>query len=315
VAADGAVAIDRRRAARRRVLREKAQGLLMVLPPVGVVTVFIGLPVVAAIAYTLGRADGPNSVVNQFAQRQHVVKSGVTLAAYRDVLGNPHIRTDLWATIWVTLVTIAVVLVVSWAIALYLRLNDTWLARTMSALAVVPLFIPVVIASYAILVFYASDGFVKTAAFRLGFHGFPTLGYTLTCVAIGEIWVNVPFGVLMMSSGLNSVPNALIEAARDSGASMTRTVISVLMPLNVIPTVIVGTFTGIYVLGSFTVPYLTGPSAPNLFGPSMSNFFGAFGQPQQAEVMAMIVFILAIGIGTIYVWANVRGTKRASATS
>ena len=76
---------------------------------------------------------------------------------------------------------------------------------------------------------------------------------------IGEIWVNVPFGVLMMASGLNSVPNALIEAARDSGASLPRTVARVLLPMNVIPTVIVATFTGIYVLGSFTVPYLTGP--------------------------------------------------------
>jgi ABC-type spermidine/putrescine transport system permease subunit I len=119
----------------------------------------------------------------------------------------------------------------------------------------------------------------------------------------------------MMSSGLNSVPNALIEAARDSGASLPRTVRSVLLPMNVIPTVIVASFTGIYVLGSFTVPYLTGPSAPNLMGPSMANFFSAFNQPQQAEVMAMIVFVLAAGIGTAYVWANVRAAKRASATS
>ena len=31
--------------------------------------------------------------------------------------------------------------------------------------------------------------------------------------------------------------------------------------------------------------------------------------------MAMIVFVLAIGIGAAYVWANVRAQKRASATS
>jgi ABC-type spermidine/putrescine transport system permease subunit I len=294
------------------VFRERAQGLLMVLPPVAVVAVFIGFPVGAAIAYTLGRAGGPNSVVALLAQRQHVVHHGVTLAAYRDVLGNPHTRRDLWATVSVTLMTVVCVVVLSWGIALYVRLSDTRIARIVSALSVIPLFIPVVIASYSILIFYASDGFMKTIAYRLGYHGFPTLGYTLSAVTIGEIWVNVPFGVLMMSSGLNSVPNALIEAARDSGASLPRTVRSVLLPMNVIPTVIVATFTGIYVLGSFTVPYLTGPSAPNLMGVSMANFFSAFNQPQQAEVMAMIVFVLAIGIGTIYIWANVRAAKRAS---
>jgi ABC-type spermidine/putrescine transport system permease subunit I len=287
----------------------------MVLPPVAVIAVFIGFPVLAAIAYTLGRADGPNSVVNLFAQRQHVVKHGITLDAYREVLSTPSVRRDLWATIWIAAATLGIVLVVAWAVALYLRLSDTRIARIVSGLAVVPLFIPVVIAGYASLIFYSSDGFLRTIAYHLGFHSFPTLGYTLTCVLITQVWVSIPFGVLMMSSGLNAVPNALIEAARDAGASLPRTVWSVLVPLNVIPTVITATFTGISVLGSFTIPYLTGPSAPNMLGPVMSNFFGAYGQAQQAEVMAIIVFVLAIGIGTVYVWANVRAQKRSSVAS
>ena len=284
----------------------------MVLPPVAVIAVFIGFPVVAAIAYTLGRAGGPNSVVASLGQRQFIVHHGVTLDAYRDILGNKTIHRDLWATIWVTIVSTLVVVVVSWAIALYLRLANTRLARIVSALSVVPLFIPVVIASYAILTFYASDGFMRTVAFHLGWHGFPTLGFTLTCVVLAEIWVNIPFGVLMMSSGLNGVPDNLIEAARDSGASMPRVVRSILLPMNIIPTVIVATFTAIYVLGSFTVPYLTGPTAPNLLGPTMSNFFSAFNQPQQAEVLAIVVFGFALGIGAVYVWANVRTGKRSS---
>jgi ABC-type spermidine/putrescine transport system permease subunit I len=287
----------------------------MVLPPIAVVAVFIGFPVGAAIAYTLGRAGGPNSVVSSLGQRQYIVHHGVTLDAYRNVLGNTTVHRDLWATVWVTIVVTLVVVALSWAIALYLRLTDSRLARMVSGLSVIPLFIPVVIASYAILVFYASDGFMKTLAYHLGWHSFPTWGYTLTCVVLGEIWVNVPFGVLMMSSGLNGVPDNLIEAARDAGAPMHRVVRSILLPMNVIPTVIVATFTGIYVLGSFTVPYLTGPSAPNLLGPSMSNFFNAFNQPQQAEVLAIVVFVLALGIGAVYVWANVRTGKRSSVTS
>jgi ABC-type spermidine/putrescine transport system permease subunit I len=83
--------------------------------------------------------------------------------------------------------------------------------------------------------------------------------------------------------------------------------------MNIIPTVIVATFTAIYVLGSFTVPYLTGPTQPNLLGPTMSNFFSAFNQPQQAEVLAIVVFGFALGIGAVYVWANVRTGKRSSA--
>src|SRR5436305_7252335 len=112
MAAVGAVT-DFRRRARRRVLREQLQGLLMVLPPVAVVAVFIGLPVGAAIAYTLGKTGGPNSTIALIAQRQHIAHHGVTLGAYREVLGNPHVRTDLWATVWVTLVTVACVVLLS----------------------------------------------------------------------------------------------------------------------------------------------------------------------------------------------------------
>src|SRR5256714_535399 len=172
MAAVGAVA-DFRRRARRRVLRERVQGLLMVLPPIAVVAVFIGFPVGAAIAYTLGKVGGPNSTVALFAQRQHVAHHGVTTGAYREVLGNPHVRTDLWATIDVTLIAVAVVVALSWGIALYLRLTDNWISRVVAGLAVIPLFIPVVIASYAILTFYAATGFMKTVAYHFGWHSFP----------------------------------------------------------------------------------------------------------------------------------------------
>ena len=63
--------------------------------PVAVVAVFIGFPVGAAIAYTLGKVGGPNSTVALIAQRQHIAHHGVTTAAYREVLGNPHVQTLL----------------------------------------------------------------------------------------------------------------------------------------------------------------------------------------------------------------------------
>jgi ABC-type spermidine/putrescine transport system permease subunit I len=203
------------------------------------------------------------------------------------------------------------VLVISWLVALYVRLTASRFAKVVSALSVTPLFIPVVISSYAILTFYAPDGFLHNLAITAGLPGFPRVSYTLSAVTIGEVWVNLPFGVLLMTSGLHAVPNVLIDAARDAGSSLTRTVRSILIPMNIVPTVIVGTFTAIYVLGSFTVPYITGPNAPNLLGTAMTFSFMSYGRPQQAEVLSAIVFVLAAGIGTVYVWANVRAERRS----
>lgn len=302
---------------RRHPVRRKASGrsffgFLLASPPVVILGVFIGFPVVAAILYTLGYAGGPNSVLALFAQDQYL--GFPTIRAYQAVFADSSFRSDLLVTVVVTILTVVFVLLLAWSIGLYLRLTNSRASRILSALAVVPLFIPVVIASYAILGFYAADGFPRTVASLAGWDSFPTLSYTMVAVTIGEVWTQLPFGVLLIASGLQGVPDALIEVARDAGARTPRIVRSILFPMTILPTVIVGTFSAIYVLGSFTVPYLIGPNAPNLLGASMTYQMQSFGRPQQAEVMAVVVFIVAAGIGAAYVWANVRANRTSGVT-
>ncbi|MFI6602088.1 ABC transporter permease [Nonomuraea sp. NPDC050536] len=284
----------------------RLRGFLLALPPILVIAFFVGLPVLAAIAYSFGYAGGLNSVVASLAQKQHL---GWGTGAYLDVLNDPSFRTDLAVTIGVTAVSVVLVLVLSWGVALYARLSKGVVAKLVTVLSVVPMFIPVVIGSYAILTFYSTDGFTRTIFHLLGWENSPVLAYKLTGVIVGQVWVNLPFGVLLLSSGLGSVPDALIEAARDAGASLGRTVLSIIVPMVKLPTIIVATFTGIGVLGSFTVPYLIGPNAPNMLGVTMTHYYQSFNQAQQAVVMAVIVFALAAGIGYFYVRANARTSR------
>lgn len=289
----------------------RLRALAMASPPVLAAAAFIGIPVVSAIAFSFGYFGGFNSILAEIGQHEHLVTgTSGTLDAYRDVFGESEFRQSLWATALVTAASTAVVLVLSWSIALYLRLAGGRIGRILAGLAVVPMFIPVVIASYAALEFYSPDGFLRSLAASLGWSNAPAYGYTMVGVALGQIWVNLPFGVLLMTSGLNAIPDALIEAARDAGATTARAVRSVMLPMAAVPTTIVATFTAIAVIGSYTVPYLIGPSAPNMLGPLMTNTFQSFNQPQQAEVMAVVVFLLSAVIGAFYVRANLRGSGR-----
>lgn len=296
--------------------RSRIRGLLMVSPPILVIAAFVGFPVVAAVLYTFGHTGGTNSVIAAIGQRQHVSSGGLgTTAAYREVLTDQQVLRDLLVTVSVTVVTVAVVLLLAGGVALYLRLSGGRIARFLSGLAVVPMFIPVVIGGYAIRQFYATDGLFRTVAHHLGWSDAPTLSYTMGAIMIGEIWVSVPFGVLLLASGFAAVPDGQIEAARDVGASLARTVFSVILPMSRTPIVIVTTFTAISVMGSFTIPYMTGPSAPNMLGVTMTNYFVSFNQPQQAQVMAVVVFAAAALIGTAYVWANVRSGRTSGVGS
>ncbi|GAA2099711.1 ABC transporter permease subunit [Microlunatus panaciterrae] len=287
-------------------------GLLMASPPLLLVAVFVGFPIVVAVAYSLGHVGGLNQTIATIAREQHEVDHWwqMTAGAYRDVFADERFRRDLTTTVVITLISTATVVVLAWVIALYLRVSQSWAAKALSALAVVPMFIPVVIASWAILTFYAGDGLIRSVAAKFGVEA-PTWGYSVTCIIIGLVWTHLPFATLMIVSGVQSVPDSLIEAASDAGASFFRTVRSVIAPMAMVPTVIAGTFTAIGTLGSFTVPYFTGPNAPNMLGVDMASYFQAFNRPQQSVVMAVVVFVIAAGFGAIYVWANFRSAQES----
>lgn len=303
-------AAGRQRRSRRRRIPRWAVGLLGVSPPVIIVAVFVGFPVLVAAAYTLGHAGGLNSTIAAVARSQHTVAHWYQMSgrAYLDVFNDVGFLRDLVATIIVTLIVTVAIVALAWLVALYLRMTQSRLARLLSGLAVVPIFIPVVIASWAILTFYARDGLIRSIAEHFGVSA-PTWGYTLVSVAIGLIWHHLPFAVLMITSGLQGVPDSLIEAARDSGAGLTTIVRTVFLPLTLVPTVIAITFTAIEALGSFTIPFLTGPSAPTMLGVKMTSYFNSYGRPQESEVMAMTVFGMAAVFGAFYVWANFRSAQ------
>jgi ABC-type sugar transport system permease subunit len=300
------------RAARAASARARgALGFVMALPPIIFISVFVGFPIVLAFGFSIGLVGGLNSTAALIGQGVHRATSWWgTLAAYQEIFTSSRFLLDLLVTVVVTIVSTVVVIFLALGIGLYLRLRGGRIARLLSGLAIVPLFIPVVIASWSILTFYSATGFLQSVFAQVGV-SFPVWAYTIVAIIIGSVWTSLPFAVLMVSSGLQAIPDGLIEAARDAGAGFVRIVMSILIPLASVPIIIATTFTAIGVIGSFTVPYFTGPTSPTMLGVAMSNYFTAFNQPQQAVVMAFVVFLIASGIAALYVWANFRSAKES----
>ena len=286
-------------------------GFFMALPPLLLVVFFVGLPVLIAFTFSLGFTTGPNRVLSIIGQEIHKKDHWWgTFAAYKDVYHDPRFAGDMRTTIAITVISTTLVLLMALGIGIYQRMIGGRLASVMTALTLVPLFVPVVIAAWAIHTFYAGDGFMRTFFSQFGIN-FPTITSTVSAIAIGTSWTSLPFAILMVTSGLQSIPDALIETAQDAGAGFFRIIRTVLIPLAITPIVIAGTFTGIGILGSFTIPLFLGPNQPTMLGVEISNFFGAYNRPQQSIVMAFIVFASASGIALIYIWANVRSAKQS----
>jgi len=265
---------------------------------------------VLAVLYTFGYRGWLNQAVADLATHQVTAHHGLTLRAWQLLFAEPGFLDSLWTTGWVTLASTALLVLVSWAIALYLRLATGFGRRLVAVLFVVPMFVPIVISSYALLTFWQDNGRLAGLVHPLGLHQLNLPGGTNLAVVLGLVWSNLPFGVLLITAGLHSVPQAYVDAARDAAASWPMIIRTVLFPLAKLPTLVVITFVATGSLGTYTIPFIIGPSAPATLGVTMTNSFVNYGQPQAAEIIAVLVFLLAAVFSVLYVRASVTEVRR-----
>jgi ABC-type spermidine/putrescine transport system permease subunit I len=246
-----------------------------------------------------------------FSTGQHLIKRDTpTLDVYRDLLASPFIRDDLFLTLWISVVSVVLVAIVGYVLALYVRFSHGRLPRIVRSLYLIPMFVPVVIASYAAITFYVDRGVLAAILHAFGLP-FVSPAYKASGVVITQVWFNIPFAVLMLGSGLDGIEQELIESAHDVGAGFLTVLWRIVLPMNVVPLLIVLTFTFIGVVGSFTIPFLIGPNAPQMMGVAIQAYFSNYNQPQPAVAMAVLLFGIAAVAGVVYVWATSRSNKHA----
>jgi len=294
-----------------KAARLSTLGFFMSLPPVLILLGFIGFPILLAFSFSLGHTSGPNEIISLIGQEIYEKDSWWgTFDAYRAVFQDARFGPDLRTTLAVSFIATFSVVVMALGMGIYQRIVGGKLAMVMISLSLVPLFVPVVIAAFAIRTFYDGNGFLKSLLFHFGID-FPTITMTTNAITIGTIWTSLPFAILMVSSGLQSIPDALIETAQDAGASFLRIVRTIMIPLALVPIVIAITFTAIGIMGSFTVPYFLGANQPTMLGVEIAQFFGPYNRPQLSVVMAFVIFVAASLVAVLYVWANVRSAKQS----
>jgi len=286
--------------------QEAALGLILALPPFLVLILLIVYPAIEAFTFSLGQVPTDNAA---FSTGMHLIVSPTpTLEVYRQLFASSFFQADLSLTFTVTFLSVVLILIVSYVLALYVRFGSGGLVSIVRSLYLIPMFVPVVIASYALITFYVDHGLLQALLSQVGM-GYSSPIYKMLGIVIGEVWTNIPFAVLLLGSGLDGLPQEMVEAAQDAGAGFFSVLFRIVVPLNLVPAMIVVTFSFIGVLGSFTIPYLLGPNAPQMLGVAMQAYFISYQQPQPAVAMAVITFLLAAIAGAVYVWATARSGK------
>ena len=160
----------------------------------------------------------------------------IGLQNYWTVLTDGVFWKDLWVTLLITLVTVAVELVLGFALALVMHSAIKQLRGLLRTVILVPYGIITVVSAFAW--FFAFD--INTGYVNSWFAWLPVIGpdfnwfgqgwSALLVIMASEIWKTTPFISLLLLSGLAQVPNELGEAAKVDGAGWWERMVKVTIP-------------------------------------------------------------------------------------
>jgi len=281
--------------AARRARRQALTGYTLVAPSLLVVALLIIYPAAGSVI---------RSVI--------VYNNGVatfSLQRYADFFNNPISMQNLGFTLSITLLTLAFLFLVCFPLALYLRFSNSRIASAVQLLALFPLFVPAIILAYALIRFFITRGVFQTLINGVGIASYSMPIQKPAGIIIGLVWDNLPFTILILTAGLRQIDDALLESARDVGASNTQIFFRIILPLMQRPALIVFSLNFMGLFGSYTLPYLLGPAAPQMMGVYMQRTLGDFLDTSAAETQAVISFIICAAAGFVYVWSVSRQRK------
>jgi putative spermidine/putrescine transport system permease protein len=274
-------------------LREQIFGYLLVAPPFFVMVALILYPAALAAIDTL------------MVERDGVVT--FSLERYAEFFRTPLAVTNLLFTLRITIITVALLFVVCLPIALYLRFRATRIAHVVQLLALFPMFVPGIIAAYALIRFLGANGWLERFLDVLfGYEGYVSPYLRPSGIVVGLVWEGIPITVLILTAGLSQISDGLLETAQDVGANRLQIMVRIVLPLLTRSMLIVMTLNFLGAFGSFTIPYLLGPASPEMMGVYMRRTFYDSNQPNRAQVQAVITFIISALVSILYVRSVVR---------
>ncbi|CAG8999176.1 MAG: hypothetical protein CENE_01145 [Candidatus Celerinatantimonas neptuna] len=264
-------------------------GLLLVIIPVLLLACLIIYPIISAIISTLIN-DQKNGLV-------------LSLKAYRFFFTDEFSLNSLRFTLWTTLVSVLLLLIIGMPIAIYLRFSSGKMASYVQTLTVFPMFVPSIILSYALIRTIGPNGTLDIVLHHIGLPQIPSPYLTPWGPVIALVWDNLPITVLMLTAGLSAISNSAIEAARDVGANPWQVFWHIILPRMSNSLLVTSSFAVLAIFSAFTLPYLLGPTSPEMMGPLMQRTFGDLNDPLQAKTQAVISFGVCVFFDAFYVYS------------
>jgi ABC-type sugar transport system permease subunit len=282
-------------AGRRRRRRERGLALGLLLPSILVFGTWVFYPF--ARTFWLGFFE-----TDPFGGNQR----WVGFEQYTDTLTSDSFRNSLWVTVQFTILTVPVGLALGTALAVlaHQRLRGITVYRTIFSSTVAT---SVAVASLMFVSLLSpSVGLINQVVRRFG--GEPIFflqseGWALVSIAAVTVWQNLGIIFIVVSAGLQSLPDDLYESARLDGASRWSQFREITIPL-LSPTLLFGfvvlTITSFQTFGQVDLLTQGGPlDATNLIVYSIFQTAFRDFDPGPAAAQAVVLFFIVLTLTVV----------------
>jgi putative spermidine/putrescine transport system permease protein len=219
------------------------------------------------------------------------VIQGFSWENFEALFNEPVYRDIVWRTVRTAALVTLTDAIIAFPIAFYMAKVASRRGKAILVIAVLmPLWSSYLVKVLSWRTMLSEDGVINWALNPIGLHG-PGYGLTAVWLVLSYLWL--PYMILPIYAGLERIPNSLISASEDLGASPFTTFRRVILPL-AFPAVVAGSiFTFSLSLGDYITPRLVSNSQfiGNTISSSITNDLPFAAALALVPIVVMIAYL------------------------
>lgn len=295
----------------KSAFRNEQAGLLFVLPAVIYMLIFVGYPIVSNIILSMQNVTVRNLVKGE--------KAFVGFKNYATLFKDAVFWKALRNTLVFTISCLVVQFIIGFALALFFNMKFSF-AKPIRGLLMIPWMIPMTITGLMFkFMFSTKVGIVNYFLQAVGLiseniEWLTDPSTAMIAVVITNIWIGIPFNMILISTGLTSIPEELYESASIDGANRVQKFFRITLPLmrSTIESILVLGF--IYTFKVYDLVWVMTSGGPVNSTHLMSTYsyklsFEKF-QYSLGSAVANVLLLVLLLVGILYIKITMKGEDK-----
>lgn len=294
----------------RKLFRYDNVGMLFVLPAFLYMVIFVGYPIVRNIILSFQDVNAGNLVRG--------TKNFILFENYRELMQDNVFRMSLGNTLRYTVLCLVFQFLIGFALALFFNQRFA-LAKPVRGILLVPWMIPITVTALMFKLLFATDIGVINYLLRSlhlidrNIEWLTTPGTAMFALICANVWIGIPFNMILISTGLTTIPKELYESASIDGANKLQSFLNITLPLlkPTIESVLVLGF--IYTFKVYDLVYVMTSGGPVNSTHMLSTYsyklsFEMFKYSKGSAVANVLLAILLV-VGVFYIKITTKGEE------